>query len=184
MSDIKNDIIYETSKLETQFVKESAEFMYQSTDVKKEYTYDEVQSWFTQTQKWEMVNGIPYAMASASPRHQEISGKLAHKIETYLSGKECRLFTTLEVRLDFKKGKDTFLIPDLLVLCDKSKLGKRGVEGAPDIVIEILSPSTGRHDRLLKRNWYAQAGVKEYWIVDPEHEIIEVSTLGDDGIYS
>jgi len=78
--------------------------------------------------------------------------------------------------------------PDLMVVCDLSKVDWRGVRGAPDLVIEILSDSTRRLDRLTKFNWYRQAGVREYWIVDPAARNVTVYTLSDgayreEGVY-
>jgi Uma2 family endonuclease len=150
--------------------------------VQRVYTYDEVQSWFTETKRFEMIDGAPYAMAGASPRHQEIKDKLSRRFGNYLEGKSCRAFTETEVRFDVDKN-DTFFIPDLLILCDRNKLGPRGVNGAPELIVEILSPSTSRHDRFVKRHKYQQAGVKEYWMIDPENELLEVALLSKDGIY-
>jgi len=146
------------------------------------YTYDEVQEMFTETQKWEMMDGVPYAMAAASPRHQELKIELAALFRNYLKGKSCRVFSEIEIRLDTDKN-DTFLIPDLFILCDKSKRGPKGVIGAPDMIVEILSPSNARHDRLTKRRKYQQVGVKEYWLLDPRDDILEVALLGEDGLY-
>ena len=69
---------------------------------------------------------------------------------------------------------DTMVEPDLSVVCDSNKLDKHGCKGAPDLVIEILSPSTRRHDRLIKIGLYQRAGVREYWIVDPENKAVQV----------
>ena len=67
--------------------------------------------------------------------------------------------------------------PDITVVCDLSKLDDRGCKGAPDMVVEVLSPSTQRHDRLVKLGLYQRAGVREYWIVDPENKTVQVLTL-------
>ena len=77
---------------------------------------------------------------------------------------------------------DTLVEPDLTVICDPSKLDKYGCKGAPDLVIEILSPSTWRHDCLVKYNLYQRAGVQEYWIVDAEKQVVLVHTL-EEGQY-
>ena len=152
-------------------------------DAKRIYTYDDVQSWMqtNEDERWELIDGIPYAMSRPRPRHQEINAELTSLFTSYLKGKSCRAFPEMEVRLNTNRY-DTYLVPDLLVLCDKNKLGPRGVEGAPDLVIEILS-SNSRHDRLIKRNEYAKAGIKEYWLVDGENQLVEVLLLGEDGIY-
>jgi Uma2 family endonuclease len=71
--------------------------------------------------------------------------------------------------------------PDLVVVCDKSKIDKQGCNGAPDLVIEILSPSNSRHDRIVKFQKYLAAGVREYWVVDPDNKGVEVHVLQDGG---
>ena len=76
---------------------------------------------------------------------------------------------------------DTVVEPDISVVCDKSKIDHHGCKGAPDLVIEILSPSTRRHDRLVKLNLYQQARVLEYWIVDPDTQSVQVFLLDDGG---
>ena len=73
--------------------------------------------------------------------------------------------------------------PDLLAVCDKSRIDRRGVRGAPDLVVEILSDSNRRNDQLVKYRWYQKAGVREYWIVDPVEKIVLIHTL-EDGQYS
>lgn len=73
--------------------------------------------------------------------------------------------------------------PDLAVVCDPEKLDERGCKGAPDLIVEVLSPSTQRHDRLTKYNLYERAGVREYWIVSPEERTVQVSVLQSDGRY-
>lgn len=78
---------------------------------------------------------------------------------------------------DTPESVDTVVQPDIVVICDKSKLDDRGCKGAPDIVIEILSPTTQRTDRLVKLNLYQRAKVKEYWIVSPEEKTVQVFLL-------
>jgi Uma2 family endonuclease len=72
--------------------------------------------------------------------------------------------------------------PDIVVVCDRTKLDKRGCNGAPDLIIEILSPSNSRHDRIVKFRKYQEAGVREYWIVDPDQQVVEIHVL-DQGSY-
>ena len=119
-------------------------------------------------------------MASPFRVHQEISGELFRQLANFLEGKKCRVYAApFAVRLFEKDGDnpedvDTMVEPDITVVCDKDKLDKHGCKGAPDMVIEILSPSTRRHDRLVKLGLYQQAGVREYWIVDPENKSVQV----------
>ena len=78
---------------------------------------------------------------------------------------------------------DTVVEPDISVVCDRSKLDRYGCKGAPDLIIEVLSPSTQRHDQLVKLNLYQRAGVKEYWIVDPQNSTVRVMLRTDAGIF-
>ncbi|MDR2183012.1 MAG: Uma2 family endonuclease, partial [Clostridiales bacterium] len=97
--------------------------------------------------------------------------------------KKCQIFAApFAVNLELGKGKDTTVQPDLVVVCDPSKLDKRGCNGAPDVVIEILSPSTAGLDMGIKQRKYQDAGVLEYWIADPANRIIQMFTLKD-GLY-
>jgi Uma2 family endonuclease len=140
------------------------------------YTYADYATW-PEDERWELIDGVPYAMATPSVIHQRISRKLMNQLSNWLEGKPCEPFAApFAVRLNADKGDDTVVEPDISVVCDKSKLadGKSCV-GAPDLVIEILSPSTSRHDRLTKYNLYRAAGVREYWIVDPTDKIVTVS---------
>ena len=106
----------------------------------------------------------------------------------YLKGKKCKVYAApFAVRLferdgDYPEDVDTMVEPDISVVCDTSKLDDIGCKGAPDLVMEILSPTTQRHDRFTKFNLYQQAGVQEYWIVDPASKSVQVFVL-DDGRY-
>ena len=146
-------------------------------------TYDIVSKWKTsEGERWELLNGMPIKMQSPSPDHQEVSGELFAIFREYLKGKNCKIFTAIDVRLNYSTGDDTYFAPDLVVLCDRNKLDRKGIRGAPDLVIEILSPSTRSYDVLVKRREYERAGVKEYWLVDPKDNIVEVALLGEDGL--
>lgn len=146
------------------------------------YTYADMLEWDTDT-RYELYDGRPVALASPAPRHQEIVSELNRQFSNYLLGKKCKVYPApLDVRLFARKGDrpgdaDTVVQPDLLVLCDPGKLDKHGVLGAPDLVVEILSPTNAVYDRLLKFNLYREAGVGEYWIVDPDERIVTVFTL-------
>ncbi|HHY21422.1 MAG TPA: Uma2 family endonuclease, partial [Bacilli bacterium] len=102
------------------------------------------------------------------------------ELTIYLRGKECAVFgSPIDVCLFAHRNTpddeiQDWLHPDLVVVCDKDKITTRNIVGAPDLVIEILSPSTARNDRVTKFHRYEKAGVKEYWIVDPLNEYIEV----------
>ena len=143
----------------------------------KRYTYTDYCSW-GDDERWELIEGVPYAMSAPSLAHQEIVSQLNRLIGTFLVGKPCKVFPApVDVRLNYDAGDDTVVQPDLLVVCDKSKLDGKSINGAPDLIIEILSPSTTLHDRILKFRWYLQAGVREYWIVDPDDKTVLVYIL-------
>ena len=150
--------------------------------VKKEqrYTYADYRAW-DDDDRWELIDGIAYAMSPAPTwMHQEISGNLFGQLYVFLDGKPCKVFhAPFDVRLNADTHDDTVVQPDLVVICDHSKLRGTGCVGAPDMVIEILSPSTASRDMLLKYNKYLRAGVREYWIVDPETRMVRVCTLKD-----
>lgn len=137
----------------------------------------------------ELIEGVPVMMAPPSPRHQFISMALSAQLHNFLEGKKCRVVTApFAVRLfeqdgDSPETVDTVVEPDISVICDRSRLDKHGYKGAPEMVIEILSPSTRRHDRMVKLNLYQKAGVKEYWIVSPEEGTVQVHLLTE-GLFS
>lgn len=151
------------------------------------YTYADLLDWDDGI-RYELYNGRPLALSAPSNVHQEISMELASQIHGYLRGKRCKIYAApLDVRLFEQEGDrpadvDTVVQPDLMVVCDESKVDARGIHGAPDLVIEILSPSTWRHDCLIKYSLYQKAGVREYWIVDAEKQVVLVHTL-EDGQY-
>ena len=146
---------------------------------KEHYTFADILAW-EGNERVEIINGEIFLMASPVRVHQEISGELFRQLANFLEGKKCRVYAApFAVRLFEKDGDnpedvDTMVEPDITVVCDKDKLDKHGCKGAPDMVIEILSPSTRRHDRLVKLGLYQQAGVREYWIVDPENKSVQV----------
>ena len=145
----------------------------------KRYTYADYCSWDDDT-RWELIDGIPYAMSAPTQAHQTVGGEIFTQLHNFLKGKPCKVFyAPFDVRLNANEGDDTVVQPDLLVVCDDSKLDGKACVGAPDMVVEILSPSTSRHDKLLKFNAYQRAGVREYWLVDPDSRTLSVYILKD-----
>ena len=145
----------------------------------KHYTYADYLTWDKDTH-YQLIDGVPYAMAGASTSHQSISMALSIQIGAFLKGKTCRIYAApYDVRLNADDNDDTVVMPDLLVICDKSKIQKNSCIGAPDMIIEILSPSTAKLDRIIKLNRYMRAGVREYWIVDPDNKSVQVFLLKD-----
>ena len=149
---------------------------------KERYTFADVLAW-SEDDRIEIINGEAFMMATPSRIHQEISGALFAQLYNFLEGKKCRVYAApFGVRLFEKDGDapedvDTLVEPDISVVCDKSKLDKHGCKGAPDLVVEILSSSTQRQDRLVKLGLYQRAGVREYWIVSPEEKTVQVLLL-------
>ena len=131
----------------------------------------------------ELIDGYVYDMAPPSRAHQQIIGEIFRQIANYLQGKRCKVYPApFGVRLfedaDETPGdSDTLVEPDISIICDPSKLDTAGCKGAPDMVAEILSPSTKGMDRLTKFNLYQRAGVREYWIVSPEEKAVQVFLL-------
>ncbi len=149
---------------------------------KQRYTFADVLTW-GENERIELIDGEAYMMAPPSRIHQKISFEIGRQIGNYLEGKKCEVYPApFGVRL-FEKDGDapedvgTMVEPDISVVCDKSKLDKHGCKGAPDMVVEVLSPSTLRHDRFVKLGLYQWAGVREYWIVEPETQTVQVYTL-------
>lgn len=151
---------------------------------KARYTFADCLTW-GEDERIELIDGEPVMMAPPSRAHQEISMELSRQIANFLEGKRCRVYAApFAVRLfeqdgDRPEDVDTVVEPDITVVCDRNKLDTHGCKGAPDVVIEILSPSTARHDRLVKLHLYQQAGVREYWIVSPEEQTVQVFLLRD-----
>jgi Uma2 family endonuclease len=144
----------------------------------KHHTYTDYAGWDTD-ERYELIDGVPYLMSPAPTwRHQDISGALFTQLRNFLKGKPCKVFhSPFDVRLNYDKDDDTVVQPDILVYCDKSKLEGTGGKGAPDFIIEITSPSTANRDRYVKFNKYLQAGVREYWIVDPDNKTVTAHVL-------
>jgi Uma2 family endonuclease len=146
---------------------------------KARYTFADCLTW-GENERIEIINGEAIMMAPPSRIHQEILTELTRQLANFLEGKWCKVYPApFGVRLFEKDGNapedvDTLVEPDITVVCDRDKLDKHGCKGAPDLVIEILSPSSLRHDRLIKLGLYQRAGVREYWIVDPENKSVQV----------
>lgn len=137
------------------------------------FTYEDYCQW-QGDERWELIDGEAFLMSPAPRlRHQRILGELHRQMANFLLGKSCQVFVApVDVRLPKWPGEpdakvDTVVQPDLVVVCDPGKLDDAGVRGAPDLVIEILSPATASRDQVSKRDLYLRHGVREYWLVDP-----------------
>ena len=148
---------------------------------KKAFTYADYKSW-PEGKRIEVIDGNPVMQSAPGVRHQQVLKRLLRKIDEFLDDKPCEVYPApLELRLSpLNDESDTNVYePDLMVICDKSKLTDRGVAGPPDMVVEILSPSTARYDKINKLNNYLKAGVREYWIVDPAEGTVAAHFLKD-----
>ena len=153
----------------------------------KKYTYADYLTW-PEDERWQIIDGVPYMLAAPTWQHQSISGDLYRQISSYLVNNPCRVFASpFDLRLSETNEKDeetTFVVqPDILVICNKEGLIGTGYNGTPTLIIEISSPSTSRTDKIWKFNRYEKAGVKEYWIVEPEGKIVSVFVLQDNKRY-
>ncbi len=153
----------------------------------KHYTYADYLTW-PDDARYELIDGEAFLMAPAPLiEHQEVAGDVYHQLRNQLDGKPCRPYIApVDVRLPRKEETDdaidTVVQPDVLVVCDPSKIDRRGVRGAPDWLLEVLSPSTAAHDQIAKRRTYERAGVREYWLVHPGDRTLTVYVL-DNGQY-
>ncbi|WP_179865491.1 MULTISPECIES: Uma2 family endonuclease [unclassified Bacillus (in: firmicutes)] len=131
--------------------------------------------------RYEIYDGEPVLLAAPTTKHQGIVSFLTTEFGIYLKGKECRVFVSpFCVRFselkDYERA-DNVYEPDLSIIFNKSQIDQHGCKGAPNLIVEVLSPSTARNDRLKKYNTYQKHGVSEYWIVDPINETIEIHAL-------
>lgn len=136
----------------------------------------------------ELIGGVPKAMAGAGALHQRIVLEFTLQLGTQLRGQPCQLFPApFDVRLpqaDEAEGDEKNVVqPDLLIVCDPSKLRPNSLRGAPDFVLEVISPGSKRHDLLRKRRLYEQSGVREYWVYEPEEVLLYRFRAGDDGVW-
>lgn len=150
------------------------------------YTYSDYVRW-QGDERWELIDGAPLLMSPApSTRHQQISGRVSQQLFNQLEGKPCTPFySPIDVRLPEGDEADddvqTVVQPDVLVVCDPEKIDKKGVRGAPDFIVEILSPSTQVRDEVQKAALYEKYGVREYWIIDPDKNQVLIHVLGETG---
>jgi Uma2 family endonuclease len=151
------------------------------------FTYADYRRW-PDDERWELIDGVAYAMAAPSLTHQTVVGELFVQISLFLRGKPCRPFVApFDVRLPRGNEADddilTVVQPDITVVCDPSKLEESGCRGAPDWVIEVLSPSTAAKDQIQKLAAYERAGVPEVWLVHPTDHVVSVYAWDAQGRY-
>ena len=155
----------------------------------RRYTYRDYRSW-PDDERWELIDGVAWNMSPAPVRrHQGILTEILTQLLPYLKGKPCKAYAApfdvlLPERPDQAEDEvSTVVQPDISVVCDLSRLTDRGCTGAPDLVVEILSPHTARKDMEVKRALYERHGVHEYWIDDPGNRCVQAYVLREDGHY-
>jgi Uma2 family endonuclease len=143
------------------------------------YTYADYLRW-PEDERWELIAGVAYDMTPAPSRvHQDVLGALHLQVRPHLSRGPCRVYLApFDVRLPgagvSDDETDTVVQPDLSVICDPAKLDDAGCRGAPDWVVEILSPRTAARDQVQKRTLYERHGVREYWLLHPVDRVLTV----------
>ncbi|MBI5440261.1 MAG: Uma2 family endonuclease [Deltaproteobacteria bacterium] len=146
----------------------------------RRFSYEDYVTW-PDDERWEIIDGEPYAMTPApTTRHQSIVAQLTAFLAPALRGHPCRVFPS---PIDVVLSPHDVVQPDVIVVCDRTKITPANIQGAPDLVVEILSPSTSLKDRRTKFALYERHGVREYLLVDPEGATVEAFSLGEDGAF-
>ncbi|MDO5607469.1 MAG: Uma2 family endonuclease [Capnocytophaga sp.] len=150
-------------------------------DLNSSYTYADYLLWKFQ-ERVELIKGKIFRLPTPLTKHQEVSFNMGLVLGVYFENKPCRVFSApFDVRLTTKDKKNnevtTVIQPDLCVICDTGKLDKKGCVGAPDLVVEVLSPGNSKKELKIKYGLYEENGVKEYWIIDPSREDLQVFSL-------
>ena len=141
--------------------------------------FDQVRARTDQT-RWELLDGRLYAMSSPSTLHQDVLLALALRLAPQLQHGPCRLYVA---PLDVKLSEIDLVQPDLLVVCQPDQIKTGYIDGPPQLVVEILSPSSLRHDRIRKLDLYGKAGVNECWLINPDPFMVEVYT-NQNGVFA
>jgi Uma2 family endonuclease len=147
----------------------------------QKYTYQDYLTW-DDGERWEIIEGIPYNMSPAPRRtHQDVSMNLSGLLKNALRGKKCIPYAA---PTDVILNDENVVQPDVFVVCDPNKLTEKGIFGAPDVIFEILSPSSTQKDRWIKKRLYERFGVKEYIIIDIDAQYAECFLLQEDGTFN
>ena len=184
--------------LDKSFNKSYSEFMADTIGnlaLNKHYTYADYKDWkLVDGERYELIYGRAYCiskpdaygMSAPGAYHQLILGELYRQIATYLIGKPCKVFPApFDVRLFYEEDENdgTVVQPDISIICDPKKRGPEGVRGAPDFIAEILSPSNTAIEMERKFHLYREAGVREYWVINPEQKALSVYNFKDGVVF-
>ena len=152
------------------------------------WTYADYKAWeLAPGERYEIIYGEVYAMSALNTRHQAMLTELLSQIHSYLRGKSCKVYPTpFDVRLFYEEDEsdDTVVQPDISLVCDEKKRGKEGCRGAPDFIVEILSPSNTAGEMQTKFDLYRQAGVREYRVLDGDKNRLHAYRFVDEKIAS
>jgi Uma2 family endonuclease len=176
------------SRLYNSSKEEKKVLSFNDIDASLTYSYAHYLTWLFDD-RVELIKGKIFKMSPApSPYHQQISVRIASELFAFLKNKVCQIYTApFDVRFPKESLADkdiyTVLQPDICVICDQSKLDDRGCIGAPDIVVEILSPGNNKMELLNKYSVYQEFGVKEYWVISPAEKTFLKYTLDENGRY-
>lgn len=156
---------------------------FEDLDLTRQYTYADYLTWEFR-ERVELLRGWIARMSPAPSRyHQKVAGNLHLALGNHFQGGPCELYIApFDVRLPRTGGGESVVQPDLCVICDEDKLTERGCTGAPDWVIEVLSPGNSKREMRDKFGLYEESGVREYWIVDPAHDAIQTYVLTEGGL--
>ncbi|GHU54227.1 hypothetical protein FACS1894132_08550 [Clostridia bacterium] len=135
-----------------------------------------IDEFYLSEERLEILNGEIVGMASPSPAHAMASGNIFGEFHHFLKGKRCRVFTETDIHLEYEWN---VFRPDVMIICNPEQITDKRISGTPDLVVEVLSPSTTNYDRTTKKDIYEKYGVKELWIVTPKEKAIEVYLLKD-----
>ena len=157
---------------------------FEDLDLNRQYTYADYLTWQFR-ERVELLRGWVARMSPAPNRyHQDVSRNVELALLGYFTGRDCKVYDApFDVRLPRTDGGETVVQPDLCVICDPTKLTKQGCTGAPDWIVEILSPGNSNREMREKYELYEESGVREYWVVDPANQMVLRYLLGDDGTY-
>lgn len=160
-------------------------------DLNGKYNYADYLTWKFE-QAVELIKGHIMPMAAPSRKHQSISWQLTLIVGNTFMNQKCRAFAApFDVRLfdkskSVKANQDVYSVvqPDICIICDVDKLDDKGCQGAPDLVIEILSAGNSKKEMKIKKQLYEENLIREYWIIDPEHETVHQFVLGENQLYN